>query len=313
MRVLIAEDDPVSRRLLESTLRQWDFQPVTVADGRAAWDALRSQGAPGLVILDWNMPEMDGVEVCRRLRERKGGDYSYVILLTGRGGKEDILSGMDAGADDYIVKPFDVDELKVRLAVARRILDLQADLITARESLREQATHDGLTGLWNRRAILDILDREVARAERESRTVAVIMVDVDHFKHINDTYGHGVGDTVLQQIAKRMSTVARPYDLIGRYGGEEFLIIVPGRGADFANDVAERIRKAVGEEAILTDGVEVRTTISLGLTVASGPKHSDGPKLIQLADQALYEAKRAGRNCSRTADAGATQPIEQDA
>ena len=313
MRVLIAEDDPVSRRLLESTLRQWDFQPLTVADGVGAWDVLRRPDAPGLVVLDWNMPKMDGVEVCRRLRERKGGDYSYVILLTGRGGKEDILSGMNAGADDYIVKPFDVDELKVRLNVARRILDLQADLIAARESLREQATHDALTGLWNRRAILDILDREVTRAEREKRTVAVIMADVDHFKRINDTYGHGVGDAVLQEIAKRMKTVTRPYDLIGRYGGEEFLIIVPGRGADFTKDVAERVRKAIAEEAILADGVEAETTMSLGVAAASGPKHGDGPRLIQLADQALYEAKGAGRNCSRIADAGATQPIEQDA
>jgi len=313
MRVLIAEDDPVSRRLLEPTLRQWDFQPVAVADGRAAWDVLRRPDAPGLVILDWNMPKMDGVEVCRRLRERKGGDYSYVILLTGRGSKEDILSGMDAGADDYIVKPFDVDELKVRLTVARRILDLQADLIAARESLREQATHDGLTGLWNRRTIFDILDREVARAERESRTLAVIMADVDHFKHVNDMYGHGVGDTVLQEIANRMIIVTRPYDLIGRYGGDEFLIIVPGRGADFANDVAERIRKAVGEEAIVADDLKVRVTMTLGVAAASGPQHDDGPKLMELADHALYEAKRAGRNCSRTADAGATRPSEQKA
>jgi len=313
MRVLIAEDDPVSRRLLESTLRQWDFQPVAVADGQAAWDVLRRPGAPGLVILDWNMPKMDGVEVCRRLRGRKGGDYSYVILLTGRGGKENILSGMDAGADDYIVKPFDVDELKVRLNVARRILDLQADLIAARDSLREQATHDGLTGLWNRRTIFDILDRELARAEREKHAVAVIMADVDHFKHINDTYGHGVGDTVLQEIANRMNIMIRPYDSIGRYGGEEFLIIVPGRGADFANDVAERARKTVGEEAIVADGVEVRATMSLGVAAACGPQHDDGPKLIELADQALYEAKRAGRNCSRIADAGATRASEQKA
>lgn len=303
MRVLIAEDDPISRHVLAAALRQWDFQPVVVADGPAAWELLQQPAPPSLVVLDWNMPGMDGPEVCRLLRERKGSEYSYVILLTARGSKEDVVQGMEAGADDYIVKPFDVGELKVRLRAGRRILDLQMDLIHARESLRDRATHDDLTGLWNRRAILDVLSRELTRAGREELFVAVVMADIDSFKDVNDTHGHNVGDAVLQQVAGRMNTAMRPYDMVGRYGGEEFLVVVPGCGGTSAGYVGERIRRAVADQAIVVGDARMDVTISLGVCAEDDLGPGDADRLIRLADEALYQAKRAGRNCVRMAGA----------
>lgn len=312
MRVLIAEDDPISRHVLASTLGQWDFELIIVDDGQAAWELLKKPGAPHLAILDWNMPGMDGVDICRRLRARKEGEYAYIILLTARGSKEDMVSGLEAGADDYIIKPFDVNELQVRLRAATRILDLQKELIDARETLREQATHDDLTGLWNRRAILDVLDRELSRAEREQRNVTVIMGDVDFFKQINDTYGHHVGDVVLQQVAERMNTVMRPYDLVGRYGGEEFLMVVPGCEGSFAGYVAERIRAAVCQKAILVGDAQVEVTLSLGVAAAMAPHRGAADKLIRIADDALYAAKDAGRNCVRISNDLSLRRVEQE-
>jgi diguanylate cyclase (GGDEF)-like protein len=300
MRVLIAEDDPISCRVLESTLTNWEFDPVTVTDGQAAWDALQAKDGPRLAILDWEMPGLNGIEVCRRLRQA-GGDYVYVILLTARSSREDMVVGLDHGADDYIVKPFDVGELKVRLRAARRILDLQAELISARESLHDRATHDDLTGLWNRRAVLDSFQRELERSQRECRPVSLIVADVDNFKQVNDEYGHHVGDAVLKVIAERMSHVMRPYDRVGRYGGEEFLMVVPGCETSFAGFVAERIRAAVADEPIVVDGLELPVTISLGVTGKTQASPVDADRMIQAADEAMYGAKRAGRNCVRIA------------
>ncbi|MHC4562430.1 MAG: GGDEF domain-containing response regulator [Planctomycetota bacterium] len=300
MRVLIAEDDPISCRVLESTLRKWEFDPVAVADGQAAWEALQEEQGPRLAILDWEMPGLNGIDVCRRLRQH-GGDYVYVILLTARASREDMVVGLDHGADDYIVKPFDVGELKVRLRAARRILDLQTELISARESLHDRATHDDLTGLWNRRAVLDSFQRELDRSQRECRPISLIVADVDHFKRVNDDYGHHVGDIVLRAVAERMSHVMRPYDRVGRYGGEEFLMVVPGCETSFAGFVAERVRTAVADEPIIVDGLELPVTVSLGVTGKTHAGPADADRMIQAADEAMYEAKRAGRNCVRIA------------
>jgi diguanylate cyclase (GGDEF)-like protein len=246
------------------------------------------------MVLDWMMPYVDGVEVCRAVRKLAREPYVYIILLTARGRQEEIVEGLEAGADDYITKPFDLDELKARLRAGRRILDLQEQLVSTREQLRIQATHDSLTGLLNRFAIVEALGREVTRSAREGTRAAVIMADLDHFKQVNDTYGHAAGDAVLRESARRMLSSIRAYDSIGRYGGEEFLIIAPGCGVNEATLQAERLRASVSAAAIDAAGSPVLMTMSVGVTAGCDGKQADD--LLRAADEALYQAKDAGRN-----------------
>ncbi len=303
MRILIAEDDPVSRRLLEVKLVKWGYEVVVTRDGNEAWQAMQAEDAPGLAILDWMMPGMDGIEVCRRIRKEGKDLYTYIILLTALQQDEDLVTGMDAGADDYITKPFKSNELKVRLRAGRRIIDLQNELIAAREALRERATHDPLTGLWNHEEILRILELELNRADREGLSVGVIMADLDHFKQVNDTYGHMTGDAVLRMAAKRMLAAFRNYDAVGRYGGEEFLIVLPGCDNRCATASAERLRLCIGKDAMDTPEGMIPVTISLGIAASSKEKRWDVSSIVQNADAALYRAKEKGRNRFEVASA----------
>jgi diguanylate cyclase (GGDEF)-like protein len=296
VRILIAEDDPVSRRLLEAKLVKWGYEVVVTRDGNEAWQALQAEDAPELAILDWMMPELDGIEVCRRIRKQGKDLYTYIILLTALQQDADLVTGMDAGADDYITKPFKSNELKVRLRAGRRIIDLQHELIAAREALRERATHDPLTGLWNHEEILRILEQELNRADREGLAVSVIMADLDHFKRVNDTYGHMTGDAVLRMTAKRMLATFRNYDAVGRYGGEEFLIVLPGCDNRCATVSAERLRLCIGKDAMDTPEGMVPVTISLGIAASSDEKRRDVNSIVRDADAALYRAKEQGRN-----------------
>jgi len=311
MRILAAESDRTSQRALEALLRAWGHDVVAVADGKQALAVLARSDGPKLAILDWMMSGMDGLEVSRHLRRADGGEYVYIIILTARNEKRHMLEGLEAGADDYVIKPFDPRELKVRLRAGERVLDLQAELIAARESLREQATHDALTRLWNRRAVLDILAREVVRAARDDTSVGVIMADLDHFKAVNDTYGHRAGDAVLVELARRLQSAMRPYDMVGRYGGEEFIMVVPRCDATFGGYVAERLRQAVVSEPFSACGQSLSVTLSLGVAACRGSTDPEGECLIQAADAALYEAKRAGRNRVMVADslAVAAEPV----
>jgi len=234
--------------------------------------------------------------VCANVRQQVRAPYTYILLLTARTQKQDLVAGMESGADDYITKPFDAQELKVRLRAGRRILDLQAELVAAREVLREQATHDPLTCLWNRSSIMDILTRELAKAEREASSVGVIMADLDHFKEINDTFGHLAGDAVLSEAAKRMQASMRSYDAVGRYGGDEFLIVLPGSTNSTAVHLAERLRSALSREPVRLAESSVAFTISLGVS-KSIPGEGMSPELvIRAADEALYRSKELGRN-----------------
>ena len=296
MRILIAEDDPISRRLLERTLSRWDYEVLVTCDGDEAWQLLRQADSPRLAILDWMMPGTSGVDLCRKLRRLTGREYVYIILLTARGQRDDLVEGMDAGADDYIVKPFDARELHVRVRAAQRIIDLQAELIAAREALRVQATRDALTGLWNRSAIFDILRRELARAKRKKTPVAVLMGDVDHFKKVNDTYGHQVGDIILREVASRMEAVVRDYDAVGRYGGEEFLIVSSECDLTRGAELAERVRGRIASDPFPTTAGQLNVTISLGIAASAEADRLDGDALVRAADEALYQAKEAGRN-----------------
>jgi diguanylate cyclase (GGDEF)-like protein len=294
MKVLIADDDPVSRRLLQMCLTKAGYETIVSVDGAEALAIVNGTECPRLMVLDWMMPHVDGVEICRVIRKLAQEPYIYVILLTARGRQEEIIEGLEAGADDYITKPFDLDELKARLRAGKRILDLQEQLVFAREQLRNQATHDSLTGLLNRPAILETLHREVSRSAREGTPVTVIMADLDHFKQINDTYGHVVGDDVLRESARRMLNAIRDYDSIGRYGGEEFLVIAPGCGAREATVQAERLCACVSAAPIDVAGHHILMTLSVGVAACTDRKQADD--LLRIADEALYEAKNAGRN-----------------
>lgn len=294
MKVLVAEDDPVTRRLLQRSLQRWNYDVVVAVDGTEARRILMGADAPKLAILDWVMPGGDGVDICRELRRRDCASYVYTLLLTSKSTREDLLKGLEAGADDYLVKPIDPLELQARLRSGERILALQDQLIAAREVMREQAMRDPLTGVWNRRAALEILEREFHRSRRLHEPLVVIMLDLDHFKGINDTRGHQAGDSVLVQVARRALGTMRPYDSLGRYGGEEFLVIAPGCDAQTGLDLAERLREAVVATPIPLTSDSVSVTLSLGVASLADDPTPDA--LIYRADQALYSAKNAGRN-----------------
>ncbi len=295
-RVLIAEDDPVSCHLLKSFLLKWDYDVIVESNGASAAYLLESDDAPRLAVLDWMMPGMEGVQICQRIRERKNRPYIYVLLLTAKSEKRDLVHALKLGADDYLIKPVDSEELRARLVVGERILALQDDLILAREELRFRATHDVLTGVSNRAAVMDALRNEISRQAREQRSFGVILADIDHFKNVNDTYGHLSGDEVLQAVTRRMKECIRPYDTLGRYGGEEFLVIASAADAAGTMALAERIRVVIESEPVMTQSGEVRVTASLGAAVCSGACQADPQMLLRLADRALYAAKDNGRN-----------------
>ncbi len=292
--VLVAEDDPMFRTILKRWLETWGY-PVTIAeDGEQAWAILQQEAQPELLILDWVMPGVDGAELCHRIRARQRAPYQYILLVTAKDNTDDVVAGLDAGADDYLTKPFERNELRARLRVGKRILTLQDGLIRAREDLRFQATHDALTGIWNRRAVFDLLQRELERATRSLSATGLLMLDLDHFKEVNDTYGHLAGDAVLREAAARVIQVVRSYDLVGRHGGEEFLVVLPGCDSNQVLQSAERVRAIIEATPIIVDRFAIRVTVSVGATSAtSGTSQKE---LLGIADAALYQAKKAGRN-----------------
>jgi two-component system, cell cycle response regulator len=295
-RILVAEDDPVSRRLLEVFLRKWGFEVVLATTGPEALQLLERMDAPRLAVLDWMMPGMEGVQVCRKLREIKDRPYVYVLLLTARTEREDLLRGLESGADDYLTKPFDPRELSARLHIGQRIVDLQDKLIAAGEELMFRATHDNLTGISNRGVIMDNIRRERARQDRGAPAFAIVLADIDHFKYVNDTYGHLAGDAVLKGIASRIVSFIRPYDSVGRYGGEEFLILAPSSDALGAIGLAERIRKAIEDKPVNFEGRAISVTASFGVAVSTPGQMRDAQQMVREADDALYQAKANGRN-----------------
>jgi len=296
--VLVADDDPLFCRLLESWLRKWNYRVTTPEDGLKAWNVLQhNDDAPQLLVLDWLMPAINGRELCQRIRSRKQLRYPYIVLLTAKDDKQDLVTALESGADDYLTKPFDMRELQARLRVGKRILTLQEELIKAREELRFEGMHDRLTELWNHGAILDFLHRELERTRRTREPLGILMLDIDHFKAVNDTHGHLVGDEVLKQVAGRLFRSARVYDWVGRYGGEEFLSIVSACSTENLRKHAERIRAGIAEEPISTSAGEVKVTVSIGATGALFDPDCDQQTLLQYADSALYRAKKRGRNC----------------
>jgi len=295
--ILIAEDDRMFRVLLQSWLEDRGYQVTVAEDGQQAWERLQSEEAPKLVILDWMMPGMTGPEICRRLRSQTNARYRYVLLLTARSDKQDLVAGLEAGADDYLSKPFDALELHARLNVGLRILDLQEQLLSAQEALRFEATHDPLSGVWNRGAILQALEREIERARRMQTTLGAIMLDLDNFKKVNDVHGHLAGDEVLRASAHRIAQGVRIYDLVGRYGGEEFLVLAPGCVPPALLQQAERIRASLAEPINSSAG-QIIISASIGVVGADLARAAtlNSRSLVHAADQAMYQAKAKGKN-----------------
>lgn len=296
-RVLLVEDSAVYRHLITRRLSEWQFEVVVVDNGTDAWSALHQPDTPKLVLLDWIMPGMDGLELCRKLRGRDSSEsYIYIVLLTGKDARGDLLQAMEAGADDYLVKPFDELELKARLLAGKRILDLHDELISAREAMCHGATHDALTGLLNRGEILDMLRRELARSKREHKPTGIVLADVDRFIAINDELGHVFGDEALKAVARRLQTQLRIYDGVGRYGGEEFLLVLPG--CDLASILvkADNIRAEVASAPVAARGAQRAVTVSMGVAVVDGTADIEVESFLNRADLGLYEAKNRGRN-----------------
>ncbi|MGH9695693.1 MAG: GGDEF domain-containing response regulator, partial [Bryobacteraceae bacterium] len=265
MKVLIADDSATSRAMLRSALTRWGYDVVMAENGKEALDILATDDPPPMAVLDWVMPELTGPEVCRRVRETLREPYTYILLLTSKNTKGETVEGLEAGADDYIVKPFDQHELQVRLRAGQRIIDLQLNLLQAREELRERASKDVLTMLPNRSAIAHTLENEIARCHRDHRTVGIILLDLDHFKKVNDTLGHFAGDAVLRETALRLRSNMRPYDQVGRYGGEEFLVVLPNCDLEQAANQAERMRQRLHATSMLVDGSELQVSASFGV------------------------------------------------
>jgi diguanylate cyclase (GGDEF)-like protein len=301
MKILVADDEMMSLRLLQKTLERAGYEVTAVENGRLAADQLCRLEGPKLALLDWIMPELDGPAVCREVRKRKEQSYVYMVLLTSRESKEDVVAGLESGADDYLTKPFNAEELKARLRTEMRILDLEDRLIEAREEMRFQATHDALTFLWNRGVIMELLGRELSRSRRERVSTAILLCDLDHLKDVNDTYGHLAGDEVLKETAKRLLSSVRSYDFVGRYGGEEFLVVLNNCNPAYGLARAEELRKAIAQRPVQTSVGPVPITMSLGLLLSQQWGYRPVEELLQGADTALYAAKGAGRNCVKIA------------
>ncbi|MDN3515092.1 MAG: diguanylate cyclase [Candidatus Brocadia sp.] len=296
MKVLIAEDENITRCRLEKFLEEMDYEVISCKDGLDAWEVIQSENAPNLLILDWMMPGMSGIEICRKIRERNTEPYTYILLLTSKNAEEDIVTGMEAGADDYIDKPFNQNELRVRLNAGRRIVEMNKDLLEARNVLAKKVIYDELTDLHNRHYMREILGKEYARALRHQTDLSCMLLDIDYFKVINDTFGHSFGDLVLREFSDCLKREVRKYDFIFRYGGEEFMILLPNTDVNGARSVAEKIRSTC-ESKVYKDGINSTiATVSIGVASVKYHQASESKELIAFADKALYRSKSEGRN-----------------
>ena len=302
MRALVADSDPDRLRQLEGWLTKWGYDVAPARNGVEAWSRLSTEKAPILVILGWRMEGHHGIDVCRKLRLQPDLPTAYVLLLCTRTDEEDLLEGLNAGADDFLFAPLDAVEVRARVRTGARIVEVEAALRASQEALRVQATRDGVTGSWNHGAILEFLHKERERARRKSGSVGIVLADLDEFRKVNENLGHPVGDEVLREAARRLNSSVRPYDAVGRYGGEEFLIVLPGSDGLGALTVAERIREAFSKRPVLTSAGPVPMTLSLGVAAEGGEAVSEAEALLQAAGSALKRAKQGGRNRAALSD-----------
>jgi two-component system cell cycle response regulator len=301
-RILIVDDHDDNVELLRMRLEAWGYRTASERDGEAALAAVEAD-PPDLVLLDVMMPKVDGFEVARRVKANRALPFVPIIMQTALDSTHDKVQGLEAGADDYITKPIDFAELKARINSMLRIKRLQEaleererELLEVNERLRHMSQTDGLTGLDNRRHIEERLREMWEHHQRLHEPLACVMVDLDRFKSVNDTYGHQAGDAVLKQLAQILKREAREIDRIGRYGGEEFMLLLPGTVLDSAVTFAERVRKEVEGHTFTFEGGSLRRTASFGVSAVSHPKIRDCEALVRAADDALYVAKETGRN-----------------
>jgi two-component system chemotaxis response regulator CheY len=298
MKILIVDDDPVLRQILHTYLARAGYEVALAEDGRTAWEFWQQEHTK-LIVTDWMMPVMDGPELIRRIRAASFPGYTYIIMLTAKEGKSDVIFGLEAGADDYLTKPFNAGELRARISIGERILNLEASLSQALGRMEELATHDPVTGLLNRRALYSHAEAELNRSQRYGKPLSFVMLDIDHFKAVNDQYGHLVGDQALRVVADTLAHNKRPYDWAGRWGGEEFLLVLPSTDLEEAEVVSERLRVSLTEADVpLPDGSALHLKASLGVASSSlDPTAAHTlDSLVHQADEALFRAKREGRN-----------------
>ena len=320
MKLLIVDDERIIRTIFSSMVQEWDYEVMLAADGEQAWELIESVDEPLIVLLDWIMPGIDGVEMCKRIKQSKNASRTHVIMLTVKSGMEDMVAGFEAGADDFLVKPVDHRELGSRLSVGKRILQYQYDLEQrnlelmatkkvmekimgelqqANEKLKALSTQDGLTGLSNRRNFEEYLEREWQYAQRQREPLTLIMLDVDFFKLYNDTYGHWLGDECLKLVAKVLTdSVKRSGDLVARYGGEEFAVVARNTDSYGSQLLAEKIRLGAVSLEVPHELSKVApyVTVSLGVATMVPEPNTSYRSLIETADKALYQAKYEGRN-----------------
>jgi two-component system cell cycle response regulator len=303
MRGVIADDDPVTTAILSRALERWGIDAVSASNGDAAWTLLTGGPAPALAILDWMMPGTDGIEICRRIRRTPALAGMYVLLLTGRNGRADLVAGLDAGADDYMVKPIDTEELRARVQVGIRVATLQgrlADQVTelkaARDHLSRLVSTDVLTNVYSRRWWFELAVVEFSRWQRYESRFSLMVIDLDFFKRVNDTCGHEAGDRLLCRFADMLRAESRHSDIVGRIGGEEFTLLAAETSRGAAETIAERIIAGCRRLVVDSPAGDVRCTCSIGIgEVESGDQNID--VVLRRADAALYDAKRSGRNC----------------
>lgn len=296
MKILIAEDDLITSRILEKNLQSWGYEAVLARSGEQAWRELKDSNLR-LAILDWMMPGMDGIEICKKIRRRKKYKYTYIILLSAKDRKQDIIAGLSSGADDYMAKPVNFLELRARLQTGKRIIDLEDKLLYVQNQLKDLASRDSLTKLWNRAEISKFLREELDRGQREKKPLGVIMLDVDYFKKINDSFGHEIGDLALLQVVSRIKRKVRKSDKVGRYGGDEIIAILPNCNLVEIRKIGERLRASVACRGVKTGLENFPVTISAGCASTENRLQPSAEKLIRAADAALLRAKNNGRNC----------------
>jgi two-component system, cell cycle response regulator len=309
-RILVVDDHPDNVEIILARLESRGYQIETASNGKEALERVHAN-PPHLVLLDVMMPLMDGYEVARRIKGDPSLPFIPIILVTARDSTEDKVEGLDAGAEDYLTKPVNFPELEARVRSMLRIKRLQDEideknrqLEEANKKLRKLSITDGLTGLFNHRYMHELLREEFERSRRSSDPVAVVMLDLDHFKKVNDTYGHPTGDVILFETAEILRDTAREIDMLGRYGGEEFMIVLPDADEDAAAQFAERVRERLSDHLFRDDATEVRMTVSAGVAALPAAGVDSPSGLLKLADEALYRAKEGGRNQVHRASEG---------
>jgi two-component system cell cycle response regulator len=315
MRALIADDDPVTTAILSQALQRMGIDVISAHDGASAWRVLTSAPAPELAIVDWMMPGIDGIEICRRVRLEPALAGTYVLLLTGRGTRADLVEGLDSGADDYMIKPIDAEELRARVQVGLRVANLQGRLAeqvnqlqVARDRLARLVSTDVLTDLFSRRWWFELAATEFSRCRRYDRGFSLMVIDLDLFKGVNDAFGHDAGDKLLRAFADMLRAECRQSDIVGRLGGEEFAVLVPETRLAAAQQMAGRLLEACRAVAASAGDREVRCTCSIGVSEL-GEGDDNVEEVLRRADAALYEAKRSGRDCWKGHDAPVKSPL----